>query len=86
MAVKKKVSAYLVLSAERNRYNDTIQSINIKAMRKAKPALEGGEVAIKIELFIDPAMFEEFIPVVKAELEATDLIVPEVLVEDQREV
>lgn len=74
MTAKLEASAYLVL--ERDRYG-----MSIKELRKGKPAMRAGQVAVKIKLLIDREAFEAMIPTVTAELSIADLIEPEVVVE-----
>jgi hypothetical protein len=67
-------SAYLVLS--RDRYG-----MNITEMRKNKPGLRPGQVAVKVKLLVDAKLFADFIPEVTATLEAGDVIEPVVEIE-----
>jgi hypothetical protein len=71
-------SVYLVLERARWRYDPP----RIIAMRQEKPSLRGGQVAVKVRLNIPMALFDEFIPVVEADIEEGDFIAePEIEIE-----
>lgn len=81
MGVNSTRSIYLVLKPEYARWGGSPRGFFVSALRKTKPALDSGEVAVKVELSLDLDIFANFIPVVSAEIQAPDLIVPEVSVE-----
>ncbi len=66
-------SVYLVCT--RDRYG-----FRITEMRKNKPAMKSGQVAVKVKLRIPKQTFDEFIPEVLAEIGTADIIPPEVKV------
>lgn len=62
-------SAYLVL--EKDRYG-----FDIREMRKGKPAMKAGQVAVKVIVKMRRSVFEEVIPTITAEVSRADLIEP----------
>lgn len=70
--------AYLVLEKER-------YGMRIAEMRKNKPALRSGQVAVRVKLIVDRKMFESFIPEVTAELQQGDVIEPVIEIEQNYE-
>lgn len=79
MPDKISASVYLVIEPTR-RYGNPIQvrEFAIREMRKNKPNLRGGELAVKVRLNLDPSLFDEYIPVLDAFIEGHDIIVPTV--------
>lgn len=72
-------SAYLVLTPEFWRYRpEDVRGFNISELRKRKPALRRGQVAVKVRLEIDASVFADYIPTVVAQIEGTDLLQPTV--------
>lgn len=72
-------SVYLVISpGQRRGYPSVVREFNIVDLRKGKPALKSGQLAVKVKLNLDSALFDEFIPVVEATIEAADVIEPTV--------
>jgi hypothetical protein len=74
MTTRSTDTVYLVIG--RSRYNQP----KIMAMRQKKPFLEPGEVAVRLRLDIDSALFESVTPLVVAEIHAGDVIEPTVVV------
>jgi hypothetical protein len=66
-------SIYLVLERSKWRYDPP----RVVSMRKEKPRLESGQVAVKVQLRIPMDLFNTYIPVVEAELAEGDFILPE---------
>lgn len=62
-------SVYLVL--ERQRYG-----MSIVEMRKNKPSMRAGQVAVRVKLLMDAKAFEQLIPTITAELQLADMIEP----------
>lgn len=80
MAEKLSDSAYLVLTPELHRYYPTrVIGFKITGLRKAKPKLRSGQVAVKINLNMNSSVFEEYIPQVEVEISGTDIIAPPVV-------
>lgn len=77
----RKSSVYLILERPKWR-NDPPR---VAGMRKEKPALDSGQVAVKLTLRVDMSWFNEFIPEVVADIEPGDIIVPEIEVEEAPE-
>lgn len=72
-------TAYLVITPEFNRYYpDRATRFKITDLRKTKPALRKGQVAVKVQLDIDDSVFADYIPTVVAQIEGTDLLQPTV--------
>jgi len=68
---KLRAAAFLVL--ERERFG-----MRIADMRKNKPALRAGQVAVRVQLTIEDSMFEELIPTVSAEIHPGEVLEPTV--------
>lgn len=73
-------SCYLILARDGRA---TWRGPRIVGMTKTKPALKRGQVAVKINLHIPSALFEEFIPQVEATIGEPDLIVPAIELEPE---
>lgn len=79
MSEKISASVYLVIEPGwRSGLPSRVREFSIKEMRKGKPALRGGQLAVKVKLNLDPALFDEYIPVLEASIEGHDIIAPEV--------
>lgn len=72
-------SAYLVIEKDAWAYGRP----RITAMRKNKPALESGQIAVKVNLKIPMAIFDQFIPVLEAEISEPDVIAPTIEIEPE---
>lgn len=74
-------STYLVLELDRgNTYRDP----RVVSHRKTKPALEPGQIAIKVEIKIPMSLFETFIPVVGAEItDPGQVLMPEITITEE---
>lgn len=72
-------TAYLVVEKDSWIYGKP----RIVAMRKNKPSLESGQIAVKVNLKIPMAIFDQFIPVLEAEISAPDAILPTIEIEPE---
>lgn len=70
--------AYLVLERAKWRYDPP----RIVALRKEKPRLESGQVAVRVQLRIPMSLFDTYIPIVEAELGEASLILPDLEVDE----
>lgn len=70
--------AYLILERPSWKFDPP----NIVGMRKSKPDLKGGQIAVRVALNIPMEMFNEFIPEITAQLEAGEVIIPELELEE----
>lgn len=72
-------------NTETGRYDRT-SAFTVREMRKNKPNLSAGQVAIQLELNVDSSLFDEYIPKLVATIEGSSVIVePEVVVVNQIE-
>lgn len=81
MSTVREVSAYLVL--ERDGRNPSYRPPLVAAVRKGKPALESGQIAVKVKLSIPMSLFDTFIPVVEASISEADAIYPAIEIESE---
>lgn len=72
-------SAYLVIEKAGWKWDPP----RITAMRKEKPALKSGQIAVKVSLKIPMAIFDQFIPVLEAEISEPDVIAPTIQIEPE---
>jgi len=69
--------AYLVLQKDRYGHPDIV------ALRKEKPILASGQIAIRVVVNVPLGLFETFIPAVEVELHENEVIPPTVELEEQ---
>ncbi len=72
-------SAYLILERASWRYDPP----RIVAMRKEKPTLTAKQIAVKVNLRIPMALFDQFIPVIQGEISEPDIIAPAIELEPE---
>ena len=72
-------SVYLVLERATWKWD----APKVVSMRKEKPQLKSGQIAVKVSLGIDMDMFNTFIPEVITELKPTQIIPPVVVLEEE---
>lgn len=63
--------AYLILERD-------YHGMKIADMRKNKPSLRSGQVAVRVQIKINSTLFENLIPTISAEIQAADIIEPTV--------
>lgn len=79
MSEKISSSVYLVIEpTRRGGFPSRVLDFTVREMRKNKPSLLGGQLAVKVKLNIDSSLFDEYIPVLEATIEGHDIIAPEV--------
>ncbi|MBT2484774.1 MULTISPECIES: hypothetical protein [unclassified Microbacterium] len=72
-------SVYLILEP----HSHTWKPPRVAAMKVRKPALESGQIAVKVNLKIPMAIFDQFIPVLEAEISEPDAILPAIEIEPE---
>jgi hypothetical protein len=72
MGYKYEDTGYLVI--RQDRYRRAV----IDRLTKKAPALESGEIAVKVRLCIDSDLFKKFLPEVVVEINEPDIIQPTV--------
>jgi hypothetical protein len=76
---KTEIEFYAVIADRRtdwDRKYGHAPKLTVTHIRQNKPRLSRDEIAVKIRLAIDVALFEEFVPTVTAEIQAPHIHVP----------
>lgn len=79
MSATQTASTYLVLERSAQYW----KGARIVEMRAKKPALKSGQIAVKVNLKIPTALFDQFIPVIEAEISEPDILVPTIEIESE---
>jgi hypothetical protein len=89
MSGKIQSTAWITLEATKTSYprdehgNLPVTQFRVSALRQNRPTPKRGEIAVRLNVEIDPAIFESVVPVVNLSLDTENVILPSVEIEAQ---